>query len=61
MKANFASLLGANAGSRQVVFSESERRQLEELRYDLDHEIKPRRATAATIASRQRTYSKDRT
>ena len=61
LKLMFASLLRASQTWQRVAITEFERRQIDDLRNDLDQEFKQRSTSTVTTASRRRIYSKEGT
>ena len=58
LKLMYAALIRASQTWRQIVISEFELKQIEELRNELEKEFKERTASAVHNASHQRIYSK---
>lgn len=61
LKLMYAALIRASQSWRRVVINEFEKRQIEELRGQIEEEFKQRTAPAVSGASRQRIYSRDKT
>lgn len=61
LKLMYAALIRASQSWRRVVINEFEKRQIEELRGEIEAEFKQRTAPAVSVVSRQRFSSKDRT
>jgi len=61
LKLMYAALLRASVTWQRVVINEFERRQIDDLRDELDEEFKQRSTSTVTAASRRRVYSKAET